>query len=235
MTKKRTTAKTRTVRKKRTVKKVAGKKRVRGKSSGKTAARKASKRVTGKKASGKTTPKAVAAGRRAAKKRAVRKTGVRKRPVKRTSRTKAVRRKPPVKRTVKKKPAAGRPRRLAKGMSRADILKFEKELLEEKHRILRQGDFADELMDNSSESSGNGSRGEYDAEMGSQNYRRELASRLKSLESDSLREIDAALRRINEGTYGTCERCGRPIAKARLEVVPHARICVKCLRGTRAG
>lgn len=142
-----------------------------------------------------------------------------------------VRKKPAVKSAARKKPAARRPRRLVKGMSRADILKFEKELLDEKHRILKQGVFADELMDNSSGNSGNGSRGEYDAEMGSQNYRRELASRLKSLESETLREIDAALRKINQGTYGTCERCGRPIAKARLEVVPHARICQKCLRG----
>jgi DnaK suppressor protein len=176
-----------------------------------------------------------AAARKAARRKATA-TRTRKPAAKRVVRKKpavksSARKKPAVKSSARKKPAARRPRRLVKGMSRADILKFEKELLDEKHRILKQGVFADELMDNSSENSGNGSRGEYDAEMGSQNYRRELASRLKSLESETLREIDAALRKINQGTYGTCERCGRPIAKARLEVVPHARICQKCLRG----
>jgi DnaK suppressor protein len=179
------------------------------------------------------------AGRPAARKKPVKRAAAGKAPRRKATVTKtrkpaakkAVRKKPAVKRPASKRTAARRPRRVVKGMSRADILKFEKELLDEKHRILKQGVFADELMDNSSENSGNGSRGEYDAEMGSQNYRRELASRLKSLESETLREIDAALRKINEGTYGTCERCGRPIAKARLEVVPHARICQKCLRG----
>ncbi|MEQ1507822.1 MAG: TraR/DksA family transcriptional regulator [Myxococcota bacterium] len=41
-------------------------------------------------------------------------------------------------------------------------------------------------------------------------------------------EIRAALARIEAGTWGTCERCGDPIAPRRLEVVPHARHCVRC-------
>jgi DnaK suppressor protein len=41
-------------------------------------------------------------------------------------------------------------------------------------------------------------------------------------------EVDAALARIEAGTYGTCERCGRPIAVARLEARPVARTCVVC-------
>ncbi len=185
----------------------------------------------GKKRSARSKPAKRTAAKRTAKKASKRKAAATK--ARKPGANRVVRKKPAVKSSARKKTAARRPRRLVKGMSRADILKFEKELLDEKHRILKQGVFADELMDNSSENSGNGSRGEYDAEMGSQNYRRELASRLKSLESDTLREIDAALRKINQGTYGTCERCGRPIAKARLEVVPHARICMRCLRGAR--
>jgi RNA polymerase-binding transcription factor len=41
-------------------------------------------------------------------------------------------------------------------------------------------------------------------------------------------EIDAALDRVAASTYGTCERCGRPIAAARLEARPTARTCVAC-------
>jgi DnaK suppressor protein len=41
-------------------------------------------------------------------------------------------------------------------------------------------------------------------------------------------EVDAALGRVEAGTYGTCERCGRPIAAARLEARPVARTCVAC-------
>ncbi len=44
-------------------------------------------------------------------------------------------------------------------------------------------------------------------------------------------EIDAALSRVDAGTYGTCEACGKPIPEARLEVVPEATLCVNCKTG----
>lgn len=43
-----------------------------------------------------------------------------------------------------------------------------------------------------------------------------------------LEEIDAALGRLDAGTYGTCERCGRAIGEARLEARPVARTCIAC-------
>ena len=43
-----------------------------------------------------------------------------------------------------------------------------------------------------------------------------------------LREIDAALRRIDEGSYGDCERCEEPINPRRLEADPTARLCIDC-------
>uniref|UniRef100_A0A7V3PUB2 Zinc finger DksA/TraR C4-type domain-containing protein n=1 Tax=candidate division WOR-3 bacterium TaxID=2052148 RepID=A0A7V3PUB2_UNCW3 len=66
------------------------------------------------------------------------------------------------------------------------------------------------------------------ADQGTENYQREFASQLKSIESSSLREIDDALARIANGTYGICESCGEPIPLARLEVIPYARRCMKC-------
>jgi RNA polymerase-binding transcription factor DksA len=44
-------------------------------------------------------------------------------------------------------------------------------------------------------------------------------------------EIDAALGRVDAGTYGTCEACGKPIPEARLEAVPEATLCVACKSG----
>ena len=44
-------------------------------------------------------------------------------------------------------------------------------------------------------------------------------------------EIDAALGRVEAGTYGRCEACGKPIPHARLEVVPEATLCVSCKTG----
>lgn len=45
---------------------------------------------------------------------------------------------------------------------------------------------------------------------------------------DALAEVEAAIRRLEQGTYGSCERCGKPIAPARLEAKPAARRCIAC-------
>lgn len=44
--------------------------------------------------------------------------------------------------------------------------------------------------------------------------------------SEQLEAIDAALARIDAGTYGRCETCGKPIGEARLEAIPAARFCI---------
>jgi DnaK suppressor protein len=46
----------------------------------------------------------------------------------------------------------------------------------------------------------------------------------------SLARIERALARLDEGTYGTCERCGRPIPEKRLEAMPESVHCVECAR-----
>ena len=45
-------------------------------------------------------------------------------------------------------------------------------------------------------------------------------------------EVDAALLRLDHGTYGVCERCGAPIGFARLEALPAARTCIGCASHT---
>ena len=44
----------------------------------------------------------------------------------------------------------------------------------------------------------------------------------------TVQNIDGALLRIKEGTYGICGRCGKPINKKRLEAVPYASVCIEC-------
>jgi len=51
-----------------------------------------------------------------------------------------------------------------------------------------------------------------------------LAARLQ----ETLDEVEAALAKIADGTYGTCEQCGQEIAPARLEAKPAARLCISC-------
>jgi len=45
---------------------------------------------------------------------------------------------------------------------------------------------------------------------------------------ETLHEIDAALEKFDNGTYGVCESCGEAIAEARLEAMPAARLCITC-------
>jgi len=59
-------------------------------------------------------------------------------------------------------------------------------------------------------------------------FDREFALNLVSSEHDAIFEIDGALRRISEGTYGVCDSCSSAIEKARLNALPFARMCVKC-------
>ncbi|HLL76755.1 MAG TPA: TraR/DksA family transcriptional regulator [Pyrinomonadaceae bacterium] len=65
-------------------------------------------------------------------------------------------------------------------------------------------------------------------DMSLQDVNQELAFRLGERESQMVADIDEALRRIDEGGYGTCERCGKPIPEARLEALPTARFDAAC-------
>lgn len=53
-------------------------------------------------------------------------------------------------------------------------------------------------------------------------------SRLEGRERRQLDEVNAALGRLEAGTYGVCEQCSRPIPLARLRAMPSARYCVEC-------
>ena len=57
---------------------------------------------------------------------------------------------------------------------------------------------------------------------------RELDMILTDREKRKLKQIDDALDRIEEGSYGLCEECGIKIPRARLKVVPFAKYCVEC-------
>jgi DnaK suppressor protein len=66
------------------------------------------------------------------------------------------------------------------------------------------------------------------AELGSDNFNQELTLSLLGGEKDALNQIDAAIERIGDGSYGQCETCGGKIPKPRLEAIPYAAQCVRC-------
>lgn len=70
--------------------------------------------------------------------------------------------------------------------------------------------------------------GMHQGDAGSDAYDRDFALNLLSQEQDALYEIEEALQRIANGTYGVCEMSGKPIPEARLEAIPFARLTVDC-------
>jgi RNA polymerase-binding protein DksA len=66
-------------------------------------------------------------------------------------------------------------------------------------------------------------------------FDREMASTLEENSTHVLAAIDEALARIEEGTFGVCQRCGNPIAEERLEALPWAILCIDCKRKQERG
>jgi len=73
------------------------------------------------------------------------------------------------------------------------------------------------------------------ADLGTDNYEQEFALGLMDSERRLLTEIDEALQRIEDGTYGICQGTGEPIPKPRLEAQPWARYCVEYARRVEQG
>src|SRR3990167_4893482 len=66
------------------------------------------------------------------------------------------------------------------------------------------------------------------ADMATDNFDREFSLDLASAEQTVLNRIDEALKKIDEGSYGICENCEKPISLKRLKAVPYAKLCIKC-------
>ncbi len=68
---------------------------------------------------------------------------------------------------------------------------------------------------------------QHQADVGTETFNRERdLSILERVEAE-LQEVEQALRRLDEGTYGLCEACGKPISEERLEAQPAARFCIQ--------
>lgn len=109
--------------------------------------------------------------------------------------------------------------------------KYRKVLLEEKEKVLNQiNNLAEDTL-NTSQRDSSGDLSGYSmhmADVGTDNFQRELALGLVSNEQQVLYRIEEALKRIDEGTYGKCEVCSQPIKESRLKALPFAAMCIGC-------
>lgn len=72
------------------------------------------------------------------------------------------------------------------------------------------------------------------ADLGTDNYDRDIVIHLMENEKEAVRNIDVALEKMEKGTFGICEVCEKKIAKARLLALPHARLCLECQKKEEA-
>ena len=117
------------------------------------------------------------------------------------------------------------------GVSEKDFKDFERRLLDERQKILKEMGHLENtvLKINQRDSAGDLSGYSFHmADVGTDAMEREKAFLFASSEGRLLMEINEALRRVYRGEYGSCENCGKPIARARLEAMPYVRLCVSC-------
>ena len=115
-------------------------------------------------------------------------------------------------------------------MSTVDTTEYRKRLEDEQARLLHAVGFLEKENPGSiSDELGELAEGGTDNHLGDTAtalYDRELDEGLEEGARETLVEIEAALQRIDAGTYGNCEGCGKPIGGERLAAIPWARLCI---------
>lgn len=136
------------------------------------------------------------------------------------------------KRSFRHPKTAAKPLRQGKKkFSKKELNEFKKLVLKKKDEIIEDIKHIsdDTLKKSQKEASGDISGYTYHmADVATDNYDREFSLGIASDERKFIYELDDALKRIEEGNFGTCEDCKGLIAKNRLRAVPYARLCVKC-------
>jgi DnaK suppressor protein len=115
-------------------------------------------------------------------------------------------------------------------VSAIDTAEHRKKLEDEKARLVHAVGFLERENPGSiSDELGEVAEGGTDNHLGdtaTAMYDRELDEGLEEGARETLAEIDAALQRIEDGTYGICEACGQPIGAERLSAIPWTRLCI---------
>ena len=117
-------------------------------------------------------------------------------------------------------------------LTKQQVKEFKQRLLQERAKFAGEiRSLAQEASKNPREASGDlSSYTVHLADMSADTYERELVNNLASTEQAVLYQIEDALKRIDEGVYGVCQQCQKPIALSRLRAVPYTSLCISCQR-----
>jgi DnaK suppressor protein len=113
--------------------------------------------------------------------------------------------------------------------TKKELEDLRKRLSEERDELERQLTTIEEQSFASSQSdlSGEVSFDEENADAGTFTFERERDLSIENNVRDLMGKIDRALGRMDDGTYGLCTRCGKPIEKARMKALPYVDLCIK--------
>jgi RNA polymerase-binding protein DksA len=173
------------------------------------------------------------AGRRSSKRRAAG-PAARRRPVRagstrtQTTRARVVRAKPAP--PVRLPKSAARPASRVKPLGKRELNEFRRILEAERDRLSQELEAIEEHLPEVEQVSMDASGG-YDedlADVASDTFEREKGFAIENSVQDLLTQVEEALGRIEERTYGICEACGQPIHPDRLRALPYARLCINC-------
>lgn len=134
---------------------------------------------------------------------------------------------PTVKKTVPTKKAAAAKRADSSTLSAADRKEFTGLITAELTRVRGEYESSMRILDDL-RYAGQDSAGDDPADAGAKTFEREQEMSLANNRLDLIAQMERAMRRIDEGTYGVCESCGELIPKARLQAFPQATLCVAC-------
>lgn len=117
-------------------------------------------------------------------------------------------------------------------MTKQQLKEFRKQLLDERAKFANEiKAIARETAKNPREASGDlSSYTVHMADMSADTYERELSMGLASSEHEVFYQIEEALKRLDEGSYGDCQQCGKAIGMSRLKAVPYTALCISCQR-----
>lgn len=111
-------------------------------------------------------------------------------------------------------------------IEKLELEKYKKRLLEEREHV--QEDLNAETARASEEGNELANYDNHPADAATDTFEREKDYALDENFRDMLVQINDALRKIEDGTYGTCDRCGKPIDLLRLKAIPYAAFCIDC-------
>ena len=112
-------------------------------------------------------------------------------------------------------------------MNQQDLNKFRSRLMHLREKLTNNpSEEKQSLRESTSELS---SYDNHPGDIGSEQFEKEKDAALSNVREQTLMEVDHALKKIDQGTFGKCESCDKDISKERLMALPYTRYCISCL------